>query len=119
MQEHRQQYSLMDLVLYLAMLIGIPILVVGAAFALVYKFGGVKLLRIVCATIALGCAWLLIAESSAPPAMGNQTQHAASGIVVFALLMVVSFIVAMFPFKPKIARANRASQANEDSRNTE
>ena len=108
----------MDVVLYLMILIGIPILMVGATFALVYKFGGVKLLRIVCAAIVVGCAWLLIAESSAPPAMGNQAFHAASGTVVCALLMVVSFIVAIFPFKPNIARAHRAYQTN-DSRNTE
>ena len=87
----------MELVVFLAVIVGTPIVIVGGAQMLIWKLIGERALRLVAAILALISGYLLVAEMLASPVYGNKSGLVAVGTFAIGILMVENLLILCMP----------------------
>ncbi len=87
----------MEVILLLAIIVGVPIVVVGGVQVLIWKLVSAKALRIVSAIIALVCGFYLLDGLFAPPVYGNKSGYVGLGYAAIAILMAESLLIILVP----------------------
>lgn len=105
----------MLVVTLLALIIGLPILVVGCVQFLVFKFGGWRLLLAFSALVALACYALLISASGMPAIYGNKSAPIAQADLALALLLIENLAILCLPLIRRCLAWTKAAEARQVS----
>lgn len=101
----------MEVILLLAIVIGAPILIVGAVQILIWKLIGLTALRIASALLALVFAGLLINEALLPPVYGNKSALIGLGSFAIIILMIENLLIVCAPLMRRFVSWEKSVEA--------
>ena len=87
----------MEVILLLAVIVGVPIVIVGGLQVLIWQLFSAKALRIVSAITALVCGFYLLDGLFGPPVYGNKSGYVGLSYAAIAILMAESLLIILAP----------------------
>ncbi|MEH6722520.1 MAG: hypothetical protein V7686_03240 [Qipengyuania sp.] len=101
----------MEVVLFLAVIVGAPIVIIGGVQILIWKLVGMRALQICAVLVLLVCGYFLVMEAFAPPVYGNKSGLVGLSTLALGLLALENFLILCAPLMRRFIQWEKSVEA--------